>query len=384
MVHIQAEAPSTRRARPSNWPLAAATCATRARSSPTAGPAPHDLQPPRRDRLLRPDLRHAALDRRRRHAHAHLVDPRPAEGLQAHRRRQRASASRPSSTRSPPPSSTLGGGSQAALIQALLGPLLVHGNGVTEVGRAAPTPSPSPRSTGASPTRSSRSPPHRGWTITEDDAERESAPTPPHLAWWSPLGPLGISPLQQLGVTLKVEDAAQRYQSALFANGARPPSAIRPARGVPRRSRPSSATRCSPAPRRRRRPLRRPRERRAPGAPAAGPGLEAGRPHRRRGRAHRPAQGRPRGDLRRLPDPAADARHPRPRDVLEHRDPARNGLHRLPRPAARPDRAAPQRRTSSAACCARPTSSSSSTSPASCAAIASRKSRRCARRSTAA
>jgi HK97 family phage portal protein len=40
------------------------------------------------------------------------------------------------------------------------------------------------------------------------------------------MGPIGVSPLQQLGVTLKIEDAAQRYQSALFLNGARPPSAI--------------------------------------------------------------------------------------------------------------------------------------------------------------
>jgi hypothetical protein len=47
-----------------------------------------------------------------------------------------------------------------------------------------------------------------------------------HLAWWSPLGPLGVSPLQQLGVTLSIEDAAQRYQRSMFKNGARPPSAI--------------------------------------------------------------------------------------------------------------------------------------------------------------
>lgn len=44
--------------------------------------------------------------------------------------------------------------------------------------------------------------------------------------WWSPLDELGISPLQQLGTTLKIEDAAQRHQVATLKNSARPPSAI--------------------------------------------------------------------------------------------------------------------------------------------------------------
>jgi len=47
-----------------------------------------------------------------------------------------------------------------------------------------------------------------------------------HVKWWSPAGQIGTSPLQQLGVTLRVEDAAQRYQQAIFANGARPASAV--------------------------------------------------------------------------------------------------------------------------------------------------------------
>lgn len=47
-----------------------------------------------------------------------------------------------------------------------------------------------------------------------------------HVAWWTPAPPLGTSPLQQLGVTLQIEDAAQRYQQGLFRNGARPPSAV--------------------------------------------------------------------------------------------------------------------------------------------------------------
>ncbi len=37
---------------------------------------------------------------------------------------------------------------------------------------------------------------------------------------------IGVSPLQQLGVTLSIEDAAQRHQQAQLRNGARPPSAV--------------------------------------------------------------------------------------------------------------------------------------------------------------
>lgn len=43
-----------------------------------------------------------------------------------------------------------------------------------------------------------------------------------HFAWESPEGEIGVSPLQKLGVTLKIEDAAQRHQTAAFKNGARP------------------------------------------------------------------------------------------------------------------------------------------------------------------
>lgn len=43
-----------------------------------------------------------------------------------------------------------------------------------------------------------------------------------HFAWESPLGQIGISPLQKLQVTIRTEDAAQRFQTASFRNGARP------------------------------------------------------------------------------------------------------------------------------------------------------------------
>lgn len=43
-----------------------------------------------------------------------------------------------------------------------------------------------------------------------------------HFAWASPAGEVGTSPLEQLGVTIRLEDAAQRHQTASFKNGARP------------------------------------------------------------------------------------------------------------------------------------------------------------------
>jgi HK97 family phage portal protein len=47
-----------------------------------------------------------------------------------------------------------------------------------------------------------------------------------YVSWASPLGPFGISPLHQLGVTIAVEDAARKYGKKVFDNMARPPSAI--------------------------------------------------------------------------------------------------------------------------------------------------------------
>jgi HK97 family phage portal protein len=47
-----------------------------------------------------------------------------------------------------------------------------------------------------------------------------------HFAWGNPSGPIGVSPLQQLAVTVALEDAAQRWQTSSFKNAARPSSAI--------------------------------------------------------------------------------------------------------------------------------------------------------------
>jgi HK97 family phage portal protein len=47
-----------------------------------------------------------------------------------------------------------------------------------------------------------------------------------HFKWVAPDSALGVSPLQQLGVTLQSEDAAQRYTAASYRNGARPSGAL--------------------------------------------------------------------------------------------------------------------------------------------------------------
>lgn len=119
------------------------------------------------------------------------------------------------------------GAGPAQLVQHLLGNLLVQGNALAEVLDGARrvrfddldwrTCSP------IRPTTRRIS----GWTVREDGDERDvSADTVVHVTWWSPLGSTGISPLRQLGTTVSIEDALQRWQRAAAQNGARPPSAI--------------------------------------------------------------------------------------------------------------------------------------------------------------
>jgi HK97 family phage portal protein len=48
-----------------------------------------------------------------------------------------------------------------------------------------------------------------------------------HFAWPAPDGSeIGVSALEKLGITLRLEDAAQRFQTAQFANGNRPSLAV--------------------------------------------------------------------------------------------------------------------------------------------------------------
>lgn len=117
------------------------------------------------------------------------------------------------------------------LKQWLMAPALVHGNALVAKGRPSPgappttlTPVPWP----AVDAKYDRDGQLEMWSV----AQRHGGPAPldlseaVHIAWEPPDGCLGVSPLTQLGVTLRIENAAQRHQEASMRNGARPPSAI--------------------------------------------------------------------------------------------------------------------------------------------------------------
>jgi len=66
------------------------------------------------------------------------------------------------------------------------------------------------------------------WSTTQFGEERFiEASNTVHFAWPGADGlEIGASPLEKLGVTIRLEDAAQRYQTANFRNGTRPSNAI--------------------------------------------------------------------------------------------------------------------------------------------------------------
>ena len=123
------------------------------------------------------------------------------------------------------------GGTAAQLIMNLLGPILVHGNSVSVVndsnrsGAITLTPKDWRFTRPLMPWRASL----EGFQFDVDTPvfmSEESIDKVLHLAWWSPIGPIGTSPLMQLGTSIQIEDAAQRYQRSVFVHGGRPPSAI--------------------------------------------------------------------------------------------------------------------------------------------------------------
>ena len=120
------------------------------------------------------------------------------------------------------------GRSAAQLTMSLLGPILVHGNSVTQMDTTEGvefTPKDWRYCSPIMPWRDSL----QGFKFDVDQPEfsqEVSIENVLHIAYWSPAGPLGVSPLQQLGISIQIEDAAQRFTRATFANGARPPSAV--------------------------------------------------------------------------------------------------------------------------------------------------------------
>lgn len=120
-------------------------------------------------------------------------------------------------------------GSMADLTMGLVGSTAVHGNSLTEIqsgaGDSIQFVQQDWRNSNPIITAD-----HDlvGWTLGNGLSTEHVAglDTLLHVAWWSPLGPLGVSPLRQLGVTIRIEEAAQRYQTAMMRNSARPPSAV--------------------------------------------------------------------------------------------------------------------------------------------------------------
>ena len=71
------------------------------------------------------------------------------------------------------------------------------------------------------------------WATTQfDERATVEADDVVHFRWEPPDGQIGVSPLQQLGVTVRIERAAQRYQEGYLENSARLPGALELPQGV--------------------------------------------------------------------------------------------------------------------------------------------------------
>jgi HK97 family phage portal protein len=124
-------------------------------------------------------------------------------------------------------------GSMAELVMALLGPLCVHGNGLTDVvdGAGGQFRFEALDWRMVMPIRFDDMDPNGeilGWKIFEPSTTERtrSADTVMHLRWWSPLGRLGISPLRQLQPAIEGDAAAIQWTLNTLGRAVRPTGVV--------------------------------------------------------------------------------------------------------------------------------------------------------------
>jgi len=120
--------------------------------------------------------------------------------------------------------------SPATLKQKIGFPMLLHGNsliGKVRPARGAPPENLIPLDWRFLTPEYDPGHPVDYWTLEYRGNRKYVAPEEVvHFAWDAGNGDIGISPLSQLQTTLRIEDAAQRYGSSSFDNGARPSGAL--------------------------------------------------------------------------------------------------------------------------------------------------------------
>lgn len=121
-------------------------------------------------------------------------------------------------------------GSNQDLKQALAFPAVLHGNSLlakSRDNRGGPPTSFIPLDWRFASPRTDEAGKVLFWETTQTGESRFLAPEDViHTAWWAPDGDIGVSPLQQLGITIRLEDSAQRYSTGSFDNAARPSGAL--------------------------------------------------------------------------------------------------------------------------------------------------------------
>jgi HK97 family phage portal protein len=124
------------------------------------------------------------------------------------------------------------GGSSADLVMNLLGPLCVHGNDLMDVqsGRSGKIQFDPLDWRQVTPIQLDDSDPNSmigGWNVERGKTKfTRSSRTVMHLRWWSPLGQLGISPLQQIRSTVVAEAAAVDWTVNNLRRSVRPSGVV--------------------------------------------------------------------------------------------------------------------------------------------------------------